>query len=154
SEANLTVGGTVPLALDPNQYTGKITRTYFEPQEAQAARADVQVDNAQRDPDSGRLVYTLENALKPGFYRLDLTTRDKGGKLGTDPRGFVFNVDTEREGPLQRISRELLETNLQGAPTENIKLYGPDIPPKDLEERQTDFSESPWFYLIFLLVLI
>jgi hypothetical protein len=155
SEANLTLGTNVQLVLDRNQYSEKITRIFFEPREPEKADQKKDMDNAAIDEKTGRLLYTIENTVKPGFYRFDLTTRAKGeNQPTTEEQGYVFNVDTQNEGPLQRVSREQLETNLQGAPTENIKMYGPDGPAAALEDRQTDFSQSPLFYLIFLMVLI
>jgi hypothetical protein len=158
SEANLTVGATIPLVLDPNQYTSTVTRHYFEPQveKGKPAAVDKQTDTARRDSKTNKLSYLIDNTLRPGFYRFDLFPVAKGeGKAVKEERGYVFNVDTETEGPLQRVSRDVLEASLQGAPTENYKFLAyPGYGNKYLVTQDRDFSQAPLFFLIFIMILI
>jgi hypothetical protein len=125
---------------------------------AEDAKAEVIVDDYTADRDqTGRQFLTVKNAFKPGFYRFDLTPlarKDDKAKPAIEQRGYTFNVDTENEGNLQRISRESLLDNFQGATAENVKLYGPFEWGVALVDRQTDFSEWAWFYLIFMLILV
>jgi hypothetical protein len=181
-ESNLAVGDSFPLPLGKG-YLPTIKRTYFlsslektkdsgvrQPDDKEKdkpgakveappntpAEKEVREDQAQVDG-NGNLNYTVKDALRPGFYRFDLTPQagqDAKIKPLVEERGYVFNVDCVREGDLQRISRDLLQDNLKGAPKDTIKLYGPDGWSESLVEEQRDFSQAAWIYLMFLVVLV
>jgi hypothetical protein len=69
--------------------------------------------------------------------------------------GQVFNVDTVREGNLRRISQDEMDRNvLRPAPAGTVVFEGPQGSGEQLINRQTDLSESPWFFLVFLAVLV
>ena len=68
----------------------------------------------------------------------------------TDQVSYAFNVDTAAEGNLQRATRDDIESAAPGA-----KLHSPGSGLADiLKERRSDLSESPWLFLLLLLVLI
>ncbi len=171
SEANLTVGTRLRLDLDGSQFAPKVNRVYFRPHideggdpargaaagRSLAAEKKEGTEYMARDAKTGRQVYVIDNCLEPGFYRFDLSLL--GGKAersgGVEQRGYAFNVDTMREGDLHRVSREkLMDSKLKGAPSENLKLRAPFGWGEALRDRRSDFSESPWFYLIFLIILV
>jgi hypothetical protein len=179
-ESNLSVGDTFPLPLGKS-YLPTVKRTYFlshlektkDRREAPPAKGkegqpkievqgktdadkEVKEEQAQADGD-GNLTYMVRDALRPGFYRFDVTPKTGTGAKDKPPaeeRGYVFNVDCLREGDLQRISRDLLQDNLKAAPKDSITLYGPEGWSESLVDEQRDFSQSPWLYLIFLVVLV
>jgi hypothetical protein len=163
-EANLKVGAPLRLDLDSTLYADRIKRHYFRPRLDKDAEApglkggDSGEDFVERDAKTGRRVYVINNAVLPGFYRFDLTltsSKEDKSRGEVEQRGFVFNVDTMSEGDLRRVSRDtLMKNKLQGAPSENLKLRPPFGWGDSLIDRQTDFSESTWFYLIFLMILI
>jgi len=68
--------------------------------------------------------------------------------------GHVFNVDTAREGPLQRVSLEELKENLIKGRERSVFFLSSGSPSDTLVARQSDFSENPLLYLIFLAVLV
>jgi hypothetical protein len=130
-----------------------------KPKVGEEEEADKQVreEEAERDDAHNRYVYTVGGALTPGFYLYELTLLPKKGekKARKEQRGFAFNVDAEHESNLDRVNRTtLMDTSLHGVPAENVKLTGPFEWGQELAERQTDFSEAPWFFLIFLIVLV
>src|SRR5207244_1099904 len=101
----------------------------------------------------GRLHFDFDGAKKPGLYRFELTLRDeKGaapGRAKTEQRAYVFNVDT-LESDLRRANKEDLER-----PTTGAKLRNPGSGwGAELADRQSDLSETPWFYLLFLVILV
>jgi hypothetical protein len=128
-------------------------------QEEEATRIETKEENAEEvlkaDGKSHLLKFELGATLIPGFYRLDLTRKkDEKNPEQIEERGFVFNLDTVNESDLQRMSREVLLDGFQGAPENKIELFGPFGWGIQLANRQTDFSQSPWFYLLFLLILV
>ncbi|HEV3443170.1 MAG TPA: hypothetical protein VG099_00940, partial [Gemmataceae bacterium] len=99
----------------------------------------------------GRLQFDFDGAKKPGLYRFELTLRDDKGAVGAQPkteqRAYVFNVDAV-ESDLRRAAKEDLEKN-------GAKLRNPGTGwGSTLADRQSDLSESPWFYLVFLVILV
>ena len=68
----------------------------------------------------------------------------------TEQISHAFNVDTAAEGNLQRATRDDIESTAPGA-----RLHSPGSGLADiLKERRSDLSESPWLFLLLLLVLI
>jgi hypothetical protein len=129
-----------------------------EPQE-EATRYETKEETAEEDPkQQGKirlLQFDLGASLVPGFYRLDLTRKkDEKNPEQVEERGFVFNLDTVSESDLQRMGREALMEGFQGAPEGKIELFGPFDWGVQLANRQSDFSQTPWFYLLFLLILV
>jgi hypothetical protein len=179
SQSRLTVGNKLRIDLGKGIYSPKVKRTYFQPwlerelasprrrggrpgqgpEVVQDRKADLFVADytADTDPKTGRSVLDVTDALQPGFYRFDLTLagrKEDRSKPAVEERGYFLNVDTENKGALERVARELLDKDLEAAPQDSVKLYGPFGWGTALIDRQTDFSESPWFYLIFMMVLV
>jgi hypothetical protein len=111
--------------------------------------------NARQEGKVRLLQVGIGTTFVPGFYRLDLIRKkdDKNPEI-VEERGFVFNVDTAAESDLQRMSRESLLERFQGAPADQIELLPPFGWGIQLQNRESDFSQSPWFFLLFLLVLV
>ena len=104
--------------------------------------------------ENGKVV-VLYDARKPGVQIVKLFPEGKGAL--PEERWFAFNVDTANESDLRRVGFDEVVRN----PTEESKgrgkIIGPFKPAEKqdlLRERQRDLSESPWLYLLFLLVLI
>jgi hypothetical protein len=100
----------------------------------------------------GKLSFTFIAGRNPGVYLFDLYPRVEGDPSPPpEQRAYVFNVDTALEGDLKRAGREDLEKNPAGGKPTSIAYVGA---PPTLDQKQTDLSESPWFYLAILLVLV
>jgi hypothetical protein len=95
-----------------------------------------------------RLTFHLDRTSEPGVYHLQLTERaDSGGEPRTDSRAFAVNVDAEHESDLSRAGRDELErVGRLSTPAAGTIA--------DLIGRPSDLSESAWFYLLFLAVLV
>ena len=63
-------------------------------------------------------------------------------------------MDTIHEGRLQRVSSEELDRELVSKAKDVIKVFGPGMPDEMLISKTDDLSESPWLFLILLLVLV
>ena len=102
----------------------------------------------------GQLVFDFAGNDLPGLYIATVRPEDGATRPPVAVQGRTFNVDTAKEGSLERVSRSEIDTNLIGDLKEQIQFQGPDINDDSLVTRMSDFSESPWLYLIFLFVLV
>jgi hypothetical protein len=95
-----------------------------------------------------RLLFSFDKTTRPGVYQFDLTQRaDMGGEAKTESVAFAFNVDTNRESDLRRVSSDELDKygKIHIAGEESLS---------SLVDPHRDLSESPWLYLIFLVILV
>jgi Aerotolerance regulator N-terminal len=102
---------------------------------------------------AGRVHFLFDGARKPGLYRFEIGLRnDKPGAEGenrADQKAYVFNVDPA-ESDLRRANRDGLEKIATGARLRNPSSgWG-----AELANKQNDLSESAWFYLLFLVILV
>jgi hypothetical protein len=146
------IGSALTLQLDPERYQQKMHRYFWTETDAkgQGAKGGL-VDQGEQQGvlEKGLLTFTFNDALKPGVYRFDFTPQTEGAAVPhADRRAFAFNVDAAVEGDLQRASRDDLERG--GG---KVQLTSPDAPAV-VEQKRPDWSESPWFYLVLLLVLV
>jgi hypothetical protein len=95
------------------------------------------------------LTFAFEQTARPGIYLVELMQRagDMGGEARPEPVAFAYNVDTAKESDLRR------------APTDELEKYGKYHAPEvgslaGLVDPHRDLSESPWIYLLFLVVLV
>jgi len=155
SDSYLTVGTPVQIAVDAEQYKKpgrqlKMVRTFKKAQHGKPAQ-DLQEGDQFPEQAKGELIFNFDKNLEPGLYVSQLMYED--GKKPLASWGHVFNVDTPREGKLQRISQEDLE-KIRKDSGDKIKIESPQTS-QDLDsDRVSDLSESPWFFLLFLGVLV
>ena len=69
----------------------------------------------------------------------------------TESRAVAYNVDTTNESDLRRATRDELEHAAAG-----VLVHRPESGTlrEQIGNRQTDLSESAWFFLLFLVVLV
>jgi hypothetical protein len=163
------LGTPLPIELDGNRYDAKI-RCMFQPEvrdsgtgkapQASAGQPGSEaglVDLGEQigTTGGGRVSFLFNGPWKngPGLYLFDLTRLGEDGnptaQSKPDQRAYVFNVDP-RESDLRRAARDELE---RVAPQSARLRYGSGWG-NELANRQNDLSESPWFYLFFLAVLV
>jgi hypothetical protein len=114
----------------------------------------VEVELAQT---AGLLTFDLQDVRRPGTYLLDFFSIDKNGNPGPiEQRAFAFNVDVQRESDLRRVAREKLERPQAGkdGKTGTVVMRVPGDNFEEYKEEQSNASQSPWLYILILLVLI
>jgi hypothetical protein len=164
-DSDRTVGSPLEIQLDNARFATRIHRFFVpEDRDEQPGRPDgegpagkgmgpVDLKEQVGSVAGGRVTFVFDEARKPGLYRFELTPRGEEG--GTSPaprvetRAQVFNVDPV-EGDLRRAARDDLE---KVAPGVRLRVPGSGWA-AELTDRRTDASESAWFYLLFLLVLV
>ena len=92
---------------------------------------------------------------EPGLYISEVIDENAPGKGVLATYAHTFNVDTAKEGQLQRVGsddldRELISKGDKG----QVRMVGANAPEGELIGKINDFSESPWLFLIFLFVLV
>lgn len=157
ADSYLTVGTPVQVVVDAEQYKQKNRllkmERYF--MKAIPGKPAVQSLDSEQfgEQEKGELRYTFDKNLEPGLYVAKLVP--EGGKTVLASWSHVFNVDTPREGKLQRISRDEMDSNLlREARQGSIQFTATGSGGDDPTARVSDLSESPWFYLLFLGILI
>ncbi|TMQ35756.1 MAG: hypothetical protein E6K70_00495 [Planctomycetota bacterium] len=166
-DSNRLVGSALDFDVDSGRYESKL-RCFYQP-EARAsdpakAGGNQHANNKNAGlvdkgeimgaDEKGRVRFVFDGARKSGLYRFELGLRsDKdvpGAKEGRiEHRAYVFNVDPA-ESDLRRAAREDLEKQAGGGKLRNPGSGWGTV----LAEKQNDLSESAWFYLLFLVILV
>jgi hypothetical protein len=161
SESNLTVGTPIEVSVDAEPFKQKneplkLEYFYVQTQEGKPAEP-VRLETEEVRLAEGQVRSRFTRTAKPGLYLAKLETKyeQPGTKGLLASYGHVFNVDTQSEGPLQRVSQDQLERELiRQLPEGTIRLESPDSISDDLVETRRDFSESLSIFLMFLCLLI
>ena len=165
SDAAYLVGNPVEVQLDSGRYDSKMKRFFVTdthegegnapnaPQQGEKASGTVDLKEQLGVVNGSKVSFLFNEARKPGLYLFELERRGDELAPGTatrsEQRAFVFNVDP-RESDLRRAPREELD---HLGPAVHLRNPGSGWA-AELANRQNDLSESPWFYLGFLLLLI
>jgi hypothetical protein len=162
-DLNRQVGRGIKLELDAARYLPKVKRR-FQPQpdpdlEAKDRATPPAEEAEQPLPMTGNtLTFDLHDAQRPGVYFLEFYPNAREGPSAgqTEMRAYAFNLDAEREGNLRRAARDKLERPRAGkdSRTGTVTIRAPGDNYDTFKMRQPDASESPWLYLLFLVVLV
>jgi hypothetical protein len=165
SDSAYLVGAPLELQLDSGRFDARMKRFFLTelregqaspsaaPQQGEKASGMVDLKEQLGVVNGSKTSFLFNEARKPGLYLFELERR--GEELGagaaprTEQRAFVYNVDP-RESDLRRAPREELD---HLGPAVHLRNPGSGWG-TDLANRQNDLSESPWFFLGFLLLLI
>lgn len=154
-EGNLTVGTPVQIAVDPEQFKQKNRQLKMVRLRPKRAGEKEHSKEEQFGTDNqGQLSFDFPKNHEPGLYVSQLHYADGESKLPLLSFGHVFNVDTTREGPLQRLSFDEMKKNLIEGRDQSVSFLSGGSATDSLVARQSDLSENPLLYLIFLAVLV
>lgn len=150
TDANLTVGAEdVKIELDADVLKGiqpKIVRVYKKA--GTKGAEDVKLGDVFPTTTDSQMNFALERNVRPGLYLSHLVDQNAPDKAPIATFAHVFNVDTVREGDLRRVSSDELKQSLIEPAKDTIRMS------EELVARKSEFSESPWLFLILLLVLV
>jgi hypothetical protein len=165
SEFNRLVGDELTFQFDATRYLPKVKRR-FQPQvDLDMVQGDGQAGPWQPVENQGEqalpmkdntLTFEFKDAHRPGVYTFEFFPRvAEGGAEQTETRSYAFNIDAGAESNLKRAARDRLE---RAKPKDSrsglVALRGVGDDFEVYRERQPDASESPWLYLLFLLILV
>ncbi|MCI0378878.1 MAG: BatA domain-containing protein [Gemmataceae bacterium] len=162
SESNLTVGTPVQVRVETEAFKQKgsagglkMTRVYNKAEQGKPVKVTRDLEQFAQE-DKGVATFHFEKNLEPGLYVASLNWGEASDRqIPLAVFGHVFNVDTAKEGALARVASDEVDRNVvRQAPQGSIRFEGPGIQSDDLVSRRTDLSESPWLFLVFILVLV
>jgi hypothetical protein len=176
-ESNKKMGETIDLTRDATSFEPKIHHTHSDGFEVKKTGGEK--DGAKdKDGPVQDLGQTIVEPNKDGQLIFSITQKKKSGMDEVilygrgDPvpppeyRAFVFNVDTEAESDLRRAAKDKLERNTSGGSAAqeqgkvtlvigNDKLFKQGATLEEIQSvRKSDWSEEPWFYLLFIVILV
>jgi len=101
------------------------------------------------------LTFTFREARRPGVYFFEFKPT-RWPEVAAETRAYAFNVDAAAESDLKRASREKLEPpgNSKDSRAGKRMVFGPGDDFSRFKNREPDASESPWLYLLFILILV
>ncbi|HEX3149613.1 MAG TPA: BatA domain-containing protein [Gemmataceae bacterium] len=161
TDANLVLGNAFDFALDKAAYDTKVQKWfYFE--DAKSNKAVFKpIGTDQLAEKGGNFQLTVADGKnEPGVYVYKFLEKRTGGGKGPelgatkpDYRALPYNVDALAEGNLARANSDDITQIAAKSPLHTAS--DPDDAYKtQLLSKRKDLSESPWIYLIMLLVLI
>lgn len=158
SEGNLSTGTTIPITLDAAPFKAaslKLNRFFMQTDIGKAAQKSAFGSQILQE-DNGKYNIILKKHSKPGLYLTELIDENAQGKGPIAQWAHVFNIDTAAEGNLARVGSDRLEQEMLKAKElgGDIIVIGADARDGTLVAKNSDFSESPWLFLIMLLVLV
>ena len=100
------------------------------------------------------LVFSLQDASRPGVYQFEFKPLD--AMQPSEFRAFAFNVDAGAESDLKRAPRDKLERKAKTTDSHvgKVMLFSPGDDVSGFKNREPDASESPWLYLLFIVILV
>ncbi|MGE3803267.1 MAG: BatA domain-containing protein [Gemmataceae bacterium] len=143
-DADYLVGQTKAFEEDSGRYEPNLR--YARLSDAPEGDKDAKLEEGKlvgREQEGGRLVFDFDQAKKPGVYVFDF--RRRGAEGAVEKRALAFNVDTIAESDLRRTAMK---------PVEEVAPTGKFMPSEFAPDTTRDLSESAWFYLLFLLILV
>jgi hypothetical protein len=162
-DLNRQVGDGVKLQFEAGKYLPKAKRR-FEPQpdpdlEVKDRAAPPAEEAEQPLPMTGdTLTFDLRDARRPGVYFLEFYPSAREGPSAgqAEMRAYAFNLDAERESNLRRAARDKLERPRSGKDHKGgtVTLRAPGDSYDTFKMHRPNASESPWLYLLFLVVLV
>src|SRR5262249_11917017 len=143
----------------------RLARFYHKLQKDQASRGEPKFNQSLRGQE-GAKTFLFDKNWEPGLYLANLLAEgDPDDARPLKQWAHAFNVDTEKESDLKRVSSQELINSIWNEKeredkkeTEKLVIMGrgDDSPGGATQgnDRPWDFSESPWFFLIFLAILV
>lgn len=111
----------------------------------------------KKDPKDDVYTWTFDEGKRPGVFTFEATRKKAEAGLEKERIVYAFNVEPEAESNLKRAPRARLDLNpaLRDKMKEARLKFFDVNEPIDFEKGQSpDASESPWLYLLFLIILV
>jgi hypothetical protein len=160
---NYLVGEPLKLEVDAARYQPKYTMDLdLHPEiggkeEGAVRGGPIKSGERALTTDNNLLKLNFTDTRRPGVYTFNFFPNvEEVAEPVPEPLAYAYNVDAAGESDLKRAARDKLERNKTtgDARTGKIALLAPDDSFDKFKDKQPDASESPWLYLLFLIVLI
>lgn len=158
TDTNLTLGSPFEFYVDKNSYDAKAKRWHLS-EDTKANKATFRpIGEVLMPTEDDRAAHKLaiNDTFEPGIQVVRFNEKRGDGRPGAegtvrpDYRSISFNVDAISEGNLARANSDDV-TQVSQAP---LHTATDDTYEDQLRAKRRDLSESPWLYLVILLVLV
>jgi hypothetical protein len=153
-DANRTLGQGIQFVNDKNRFTNRMRRSVFTDADKVAGTTGGREDLREQiapEAKGDQQEFQFADTKRPGVYLFEFPPLDTTAI--PEVAAQAFNVDTAAEGDLRRMGRDDLLLEFPGSKLFNPSSAGGKLG-GELTQRQSDFSESPWFYLLLALLLL
>jgi hypothetical protein len=159
-DLNRLVGENVKVELDSGRYAPKMKMTFIPQRDLEKSKIEEEtkpVEYPERSLPLKDNLLTLDfrDTRDPGVYTFTFYPNSKDAVGQTELRSFAFNIDAGKESDLRRAARDKLERpHARDNRAGTILLHSPGDTYEEYKNKMPDASESPWLYLLFLVILV
>lgn len=159
-DLNRTVGETIKVSLDAGRYQPRMKMTFQPQRDLDNSKADEEIkpiEYPQRTLPMKDNMLTLDfrDTRDPGVYTFAFYPNSEEAIDQAEVRSFAFNMDADKESDLRRAARNKLEhVRNRDRRAGTILLHWPGDTYEVYKNKMPDASESPWLYLLFLVILV
>jgi hypothetical protein len=159
-DLNRLVGENVKIELDSGRYQPKMKMAFLPQRDLEKSKIDeitkpVEYPERTLPIKDNALTLDFRDTREPGVYTFEFYPNSKEAISQPEVRAFAFNLDAGKESDLRRASRGRLEgRRARDNRAGTVLLRSPGDTYEEYKNKLPDASESPWLYLIFLIVLV
>ncbi|HEY7327459.1 MAG TPA: BatA domain-containing protein [Gemmataceae bacterium] len=158
-DLNRIVGEPIKLELESGRYQPKMKLTFLPQRDLEKSKIEDRIkpeESAERSLPMKDNVLTLDYTYTndPGVYLFEFYPNRNDATEQTELRAYAFNIDAAKESDLRRAARDKLERPRRDSRAASILLRSPGDTYEEYKNKMPDASESPWLYLLFLLILV
>ncbi len=159
-DLNRIVGEPINIELESSRYQPKMKMTFLPERDLDKSKIEEQVkpvEYPERPLPMKDNVLTLDfrDTREPGVYTFEFYPNSKDATTQAEVRSYAFNIDAGKESDLRRVARDKLERpRARDSRAGSILLRAPGDSYEEYKNKMPDASESPWLYLLFLVILV
>lgn len=159
-DLNRIVGESVKVELESGRYQPKMKMTFIPQRDLEKTKFEEKikpVEYPERNLPLKDNVLTLDfrDTTEPGVYTFQFYPNSKDATGQAEERSYAFNIDAGKESDLGRAARDKLEhRRARDKQAGTILLRSPGDTYEEYKNKMPDASESPWLYLLFLIILV
>jgi hypothetical protein len=158
-DLNRIVGEPIKVELESGRYQPKMKMTFLPQRDLDKSKIEEQVKPMEYPerplPMKDNLLVLDFRDTEPGVYTIEFYPNSKDATGQAEVRSYAFNIDAGKESDLRRVARDKLERpRARDSKAGTILLRAPGDTYEEYKNKMPDASESPWLYLLFLVILV
>jgi len=157
-DLNRIVGEPIKIELESGRYQPKMKMTFIPQRDLDKSKIEEQVKPTEYPerplPRKDNMLVLDFRDTEPGVYTFELYPNSKDATGQAEVRSYAFNLDAGKESDLRRVARDKLERRTRDSRAGTVLLRAPGDTYEEYKNKMPDASESPWLYLLFLVILV
>jgi hypothetical protein len=158
-DLNRIVGEPIKVELESSRYQPKMKMTFLPQRDLDKSKIEEQIKPREYPerplPMKDNMLVLDFRDTEPGVYTFELYPNSKDATGQAEVRSYAFNIDAGKESDLRRVARDKLERpRARDSKAGSILLRAPGDTYEEYKNKMPDASESPWLYLLFLVILV